>query len=182
MHFALRQTHVLKANPYRDESGRFSSKEGAASTSYSTGVEPGRFSKLPVTKKVIADNRYEYSASDKLTLGGKKVDYDINVGKLTVSASSGEWRGMEISVNESHRGKGLAFELMLRAVKDVGPIKTSGVFSPAGKLQMAGLVKRGYADALDGGDYLIHFKGSKDKVEKSELEEVWDEDPAVLRA
>lgn len=129
MHYLL-HLHLRKANPYHDKDGKFSSKEDSASVSHPTGVEPGRFSKLPVTKKVIADNRYEYSASDKLTIRGRKTDYDIDVGRLTVSASSGEWRGMEISVNESHRGKGLAFELMLRAVKDVGPIKTSGVFSP----------------------------------------------------
>ena len=36
-------------------------------------------------------------------------------------------------------------------------MKTSRTFSPNGKALMEGLVAKGHADRIEGGDYLLHF-------------------------
>jgi GNAT superfamily N-acetyltransferase len=120
-------------------------------------IVTSKFSKIKIELEVDRNDRKEYIAYDFYKKNSIKTDYEIPVGKLSLKKISDIWVGMQIDVDENFRGRGLAFELMRRAVLDVGPIRTSKVFSKEGKKQMIGLVKRGYADELENGDFLIHF-------------------------
>lgn len=84
-------------------------------------------------------------------------EYPVKAGHVTISKTSGEWRATQMCVLDPFKGKGLAFDMLRKGVETVGPFHTSRVFSNDGRRQMEGLVRRGWADRLDGGDYLIHF-------------------------
>jgi hypothetical protein len=127
-------------------------------TKLTESIHDTPISKLPLSVNNIHDTRKEIIATDTYKLAGKDTGYPIQVGKLTLSKIGGDWRGTSLHVAESHRNKGLAFNLLRHAVKDVGPIKTSRMFSPGGLAQMHGLVRRGWADHHENGDFLIHFK------------------------
>jgi hypothetical protein len=84
--------------------------------------------------------------------------YFENAGHLRLSRDQGIWKVMSIHVDNHHRGRKAAEAMLKKAVGDLGPMQTSGVFSDAGKGLFSHLASKGQADALDGGkDFLIHF-------------------------
>lgn len=125
----------------------------------------GKWSKVPIeivespsTLPNGVNSSVHIKGKSERVYGGEHAFPDT-AGYLDLTKTSDGWRGMKVDVSKDFQLKGLAFDLALVAVNKVGPFKTSAVFSEHGKKFMAGLVKRGWADELDGGDYLIHFKG-----------------------
>ena len=117
----------------------------------------------------VNDTRITLVAQDKYVCNGVRTDFDINVGKLTLSKSTGTWQVTDMSVSDTHRGQGLNTSMLEKAVHEVGPFNTTGVFSPQGKAQMGSLVRRGLADDVGNGDYLIHFKQPTTKADEQPL-------------
>ena len=85
--------------------------------------------------------------------------YDMPAGRAEAIKQNGEWIGTLVQTDQDHfKNSKAGLEALRQIVLQVGPIKTSKMFSPSGKKLMNNLVKYHYADELDHGDYLIHFK------------------------
>ncbi len=103
----------------------------------------------------ISDNRYQVAATAP---DPRWPEYLATAGEAVVSRDlEGVWRVVKVTVFPAFRQRGLLFDLLRNAVEKLGPIRTSRVFSPDGKRQLQGLVRRGWAEDLGGDDFLLHF-------------------------
>lgn len=112
------------------------------------------FTDLPI-KEIGNNDHATFKAEGELKVGDQT--YSFNAGFLELSKRDNVWRAMKLHVDEKYRDKGLAFALFYAAWKKLGPYQTSRVFSPSGKKQMKGLVKRGWATSTNDDDYTIDF-------------------------
>jgi len=114
----------------------------------------GKFSNLPISS-INDGSRLTVTAKGAMFAGDK--EFSVDAGEMETKLVGGEWRIMKVGVDEKFRNKGLAFDLAKATVEEIGPVKTSKVFSKDGKKFMQGLVKRKLSDDIGDGDYLVHF-------------------------
>ena len=77
------------------------------------------FSTIEIDTKDLGSS-VEFTAHTTETFGAER--YRLNIGKLRVKLVSGEWRVMLVSIDEQYRNRGIAYELLYRAVLKLGPM------------------------------------------------------------
>lgn len=103
----------------------------------------------------------EIKAYAKILLAGKH-EYEDEIGHVRAVKRGDKWEATSISVNESHRRKGIATTLLHRMHQETGNLHSSGVHSRNGQALMDHLISNGNAE--DGGDGSKKYKLFKSHV------------------
>jgi SPP1 gp7 family putative phage head morphogenesis protein len=103
------------------------------------GIGPGGFE--PGNDCAVSGGSFSEDHDD--TTYEVRLDSPEGRAKLRVKKYSGKWTATDISVDEGLRRKGVATTLFKKAISKVGPIKSSGVESSAGKKLVESLKSKG---------------------------------------
>jgi len=112
---------------------------------------------------------------------GENTFFGNSVLEMSFKKKKG-WHVTSIHVNDAYRGQGVGSTMIRMALSEVKePIRTTGVFSKAGRTFFDRLVERGYAYSLEGGDdYLIHMGWLREgAIERMGLSGIIDAAPAA---
>lgn len=117
---------------------------------------------LALKSNTAHDARGRFAVSMSSTGSGFQAEITHPGGK-TSTAETREHKGQHIltlvHVDEAHRGQGAGHALVSALNEKVGgPLRSSGLYSPAGKRFVTALQRQGHVTETDRGEHLIHIK------------------------